>query len=314
MTADNTYQPKVYRSANGDEQHIASGGLLQIESGGSGKVASGGIFLVEDGGLFRIGTSYTLLGQYWDGIDTMTAKGPVRHVGFNTLSRRYELKWVAGQRGKPAINADINSATEATREVADPDFEILGVNGTSALCTYNAEGGITLTTAGADGDEMILLGHLDTNQSAWGTVTWGLDQEVVWEAHIKSGANITNAIIWAGLKLTNTEVKATDNDQVYFRYEDDVTSGKWEVVWSIAGVDVSTDSGLTVVLSTDYHLKIVVDSSRIARCYINGALVCTTTALADATDLKPYIGVAADGAAAAKALHVRGQAISRNFA
>ena len=39
MTADTTYQPKVYRRSGGDTQTIASGGLLEIEEGGTFKPA-----------------------------------------------------------------------------------------------------------------------------------------------------------------------------------------------------------------------------------------------------------------------------------
>ena len=237
-------------------------------------------------------------------------RGPARPEGLVSLAPRFELKWVAGQRGKPSINADILSATEAVREIADPEFEVLGVGATSALSTFNVEGGITFTTAGANGDEMILVPHLDANQAAWGTVTWGTDRETRWECEIQSGANITAAIIWAGLKLTNTEVLVTDADQVFFRYEDDVNAGEWVAVDSIANTDVSTDTNIAVAVSTKYHLRIDIDAARIARMYINGILVRTTTALT-AVDLIPYIGVACDGAGAAKALNIYGQTISR---
>ena len=229
------------------------------------------------------------------------------------MGNRFDLRWTAGQRGKPSINADINSATEATREIADPDFEILGVNGTSALCTYYAEGGIKLATAGADGDEEILLPHLDANQSAWAQVTWGTDKKTEWEAHIKTGSSIASCIIWAGLKLTNTEVTATDNDQVFFRYESDVNGGEWQAIYSIGGTDTATDTNLVVVLSTEYYLRIAIDASRIARMYINGTLVATSTALTDATDLIPYIGVAEDGASGTKHVYVFSQRISREI-
>ena len=233
-------------------------------------------------------------------------------------SERYELYWVAGSQGHPGLNADLASGTEATREPVDRNFEVLGVNMTSALSTYYAEGGITLTTAGADGDEAILLPHLDTKQSGWAQTTWGTDRQVEWEAHLQSGANITNAITWAGLKLTNTEVLATDADQVFFRYEDDVSSGALIAVYSIGGTDTSVNTGITWAVSTKYRLRIAIDSSRIARFYVGIAggamtLVATSTALTDAIDLIPYIGVAADGAAAAKAITVFHQSISRQL-
>ena len=229
------------------------------------------------------------------------------------LGNRVHLYWQAGSRGKPGINGDILSATEATREIADPWFEVLGTNATSALCTYNAEGGITLTTAGADADQEILAPHLDANQGPWTAFTWGTDRKVEWSAHIVAGANITNAIIWAGLKLTNTAVTATDADQVFFRYEDDVNDGEWQCVSSIGGTDTAYDSGKAVAVSTEYHLKITIDEARLARFYINDVLMTTTTALTDAIDLIPYIGVEADGAAAAKAITVYSQEISREL-
>lgn len=248
----------------------------------------------------------------WDAsADTLRLVGPVRPAGFNALSDRFELNWVAGQRGKPGINADIQNAAEGTRMIADPDFEVLGTNASSDDVTFNAEGGIQFQTDGADGDEVILVPHLDANQSAWEQITWGTDKEVEWECHIESGSSIDNAIIWAGLKLTNTEVTATDADQAFFRYENGVNSGNWEAISSVGGTDDAHDSGVSVAASTQYHLKITIDSSRVARFYINGALVETSGALTDTTDLIPYIGVAADGAAEAKVLVIYGQAISR---
>ena len=226
----------------------------------------------------------------------------------------YGITWVAGQRGKPGINADIQNAAEATRMVTDPDFEILGTNGSSDDVTFNPEGGIIFTTDGTDGDEVIMLPHLNANQSAWTQTTWGTDQSTRWECRIKTGAAITNCIIWAGLKLTNTDVAATDDDQAFFRYEDGVNSGKFQATSSIGGSDIETDSAVTVAINTDYHLVIDIQNDRSALYYINDVLVYTSTPLTDATDLIPYIGVASDGASEAKTLIVRSQAIRRDFA
>ena len=235
----------------------------------------------------------------------------VQMSGFNGLSDRYEDKWVAGQRGKPGLNADIQNSAEAVRMIADPFFEILGANATSGSTSYNSDGGIDLTTAGADGDEVILLPHLDANQSPWTGIACSTDVEQIWECKMRLGSNITNYIAWAGLKLTNTEVKATDDDQVYFRYEDDVASGNWEVVNSIGGTDVSTDTGVAAAVDQAVYLMLVFAADRTVKCYLNGALVHTTAALTDGVTVIPYIGVAADGAAAAKVLTVYGQARSR---
>jgi hypothetical protein len=262
--------------------HVTDDGDLSVESGGTLSIEHGAAFALT---------------------------GVVRPRGLTMLPERFELQKIFGSRGKPGINADINSATEATREVADPDFEILGTNGTSALSTFNAEGGITITTNTTSGDQMIVLPHLDTNQTAWAQVTWGTDKQVEWETAIQTSADIVGCIIWAGLKLTNTSVVATDNDQVFFRFADG-SDAQWQCISSVGGTDTTTDSGVTVAVSTKYHLKIVIDSARLAYFYINGTLVHTTGALTDATDLIPYIGVETT-AADAVGINVFGEAISR---
>ena len=229
------------------------------------------------------------------------------------LGNRYGLSWTAGARGVPGVNGDMQNAAESVRMIADVDFEVLGTNAHSGDCTVYAEGGIKMETDGADGDQVILLPHLDATHSAWNLVTWGTDKKTEWECHIKTGSSIASSNIWAGLKLTNVSVTATDDDQVFFRYEDDINDGEWQAIYSIAGTDTATDTGLVVAADTEYYLRIAIDSDRIAKMYINGALVVTSTALTTAKDLIPYIGVEEDGASAAKHLYVFSQKISREI-
>jgi hypothetical protein len=236
-----------------------------------------------------------------------------------------ELVYNASAELLPGLTADLipasaddgnDGATKAEialMNVTNTDFEILGTNASSDDVTYDADGGILFTTDGADGDGIILLPHLTAGQSPWSGTTWGTENDVIWECSIRTGAAITNSIIWAGLKLTNTDVIATDDDQAYFRYENGINSGKWQTVDSATDVDNAQDSGVTVAVSTVYHLKIVV-ISLIPYYYINGVLVATGDALTTAIDLIPYIAIEADGAAEAKTLTIRGQAISRDYA
>ena len=256
---------------------------------------------------------------HWDAsADEERIYGPVRRTG-TALPRRYELRWVAGQRGKPALNAVIatdensNSTAHLARNVADREFEVLGLNATTATVSYYVEGGILLTTTTGANDQVIVLPHLDTSQTAWAGVTWGTDQQTEWECDIQLTATITSITVWAGLKLTNTSVTATDNDQVFFRFDPATNSGKWQACYSIGGTDTETDSGVTAAASTRYHLKVAIDSSRIARMWINGVLVNTSTALTTATDLIPYIGVETT-TTAARTLRIHSQAISREIA
>lgn len=252
------------------------------------------------------------LSQFDTNVPIEIEAGPTRLTSFNRLSTRHELLWKAGQRGKPGINADIQDASEAARMIADPDFEVLGTNAVSSCTSFYAESGIALATTTASGDQVIIAPHLDPAQSTWKQTTWGTDKETHWECLIGTAAAITSEIIWAGLKLTNTSVVATDNDQVFFRYQAGANSDKWTVISSIGGTDTTTVSSVVVAVSTVYHLKVVITATRTAKCYINGAIIYETAAMTDATDLIPYIGIQT-ATTAAKTLYVFGQAISRNI-
>jgi hypothetical protein len=256
-------------------------------------------------------------------------------------TRRYYLEeWF---KKKPGLNAvsiidpDADSASAlAAYVIANRDFETLGTNMTTALTTFSAtHGGILMTTAGADQDQSILLPHLDTNQTAWSGTQWGTENEVTWECSISLPA-IDNQKVWAGLKLTNDQLVATDDDQAYFKFQTDDTNSEaftdftlWHFVHSIGGTDYISRIPVTVAADTPYHLKIVIDSNRKAAIFINGIQynVTTTsgstggtavttgttksTALTNDVDFIPYIGIEA-GAAAAEAVNVHYQCISRN--
>ena len=238
-------------------------------------------------------------------------QGPAVEVrGLNMAPDRYEL--VERFQKAPKLNADVLSATEATNEICNRDFEILGTNAVSTCTALYAEGGMVMTTTTAANDQVICLPHLDTSESAWNVTTWGTDQLTRWEAVVQPDATITSIRIWAGLKLTNTSVIATDAEQAFFVFDTGAGSEAtlWHTVYSIGGVDIEDGVGSAFAASTTYHLVIDIDSSRIARFYINGTLMTTSTALTTTTDLIPYIGVQTL-TTAARALRVFKTCISR---
>lgn len=231
---------------------------------------------------------------------------------------RYEL--VERFQRRPVLNADLASGTEATREPANPDFEVLGTNATSALTTFADGGGITLTTAGANNDFNVIAPHLDTAQTAWAAAKWNTNDEIGFKTVIKTGASVASIKIWAGFKLTNTSVTATDDDSAYFLFDtgntNSVSATNIQLCTSRAGTDTVVDSGITVQASTHYVLEIQVDVNRIPYFFINGVCVgvgngtdlagvtTSTGALTADIDLIPYVGVMAL-TAAAKAVTIR---------
>jgi len=215
------------------------------------------------------------------------------------------------------------------------NFEVLGTNMTTALATRNTDrAGIVLTTAGADEDQAILAPHLDSGLSAWTGTLWGTENQTSWECSINTNA-IDNQKLWAGLKLTNDQLLATDANQAYFKFQTDATNSesftdftKLHFIHSVAGTDFISQLPITVAANTNYHLKIEIDADRKASIFVNGiqynvtstsgstggtAVTSGTTksgALTDDIDFIPYIGIEA-GAGAAEAVDVHYQCISR---
>ena len=260
--------------------------------------------------------------------------------GLHDARRKYLFEGFYQRPGLNAINIidpDANDAAAlAVTQAANKNFETLGTNYTTALTTFSAtQAGITMTTATADQDQAILLPHLDTNQTAWSGTKWGTENSVEWECSISLPA-LDNQKVWAGLKLTNDQLVATDDNQMFFKYQSDATNSEafttfanWHFVHSIGGTDFISRLPIAVEADTQYHFKIEVDSDRKAAIFVNGiqynvtgtsgstggtAVTTGTTktgALTNDVDLIPYIGIE-NGAAAAEVLNVHYQAISRN--
>ena len=285
-----------------------------------------------------------------------TFSGPVRSEnGFKTISktastgvvhdrtygtpakdaRRYYLEENFLQR--PGINANIDQAsTVVVQRALNRNWEALGTNMTTALCTFATTGaGVLVTTATTDEDQGILLPHLDTAATAWAGCLWGTENSVHFETSLQIPA-LDNQKVWAGLKLTNDQLVATDANQMFFKYQTDATNSeafsdfaKWHFVYSIADTDYISVLPITVAINTPYHFKIEVDSDRKAAIFVNGIQYNVTTtagstggtavttgttktkALTDNIDLIPYVGIEA-GDGAAEAVNVHYVACSRN--
>jgi hypothetical protein len=290
-----------------------------------------------------------------------TFSGPVRSEnGFKTISktastgvvhdrtygtpakdaRRYYLEENFLQR--PGLNANIDQAsTVEVQRALNRNWEALGTNMTTALCTFATTGaGVLATTATADQDQAILTPHLDTAATAWAGTLWGTENSVHFETSLQLPA-LDNQKVWAGLKLTNDQLIATDANQMFFKFQSDATNSEslttlanWHFIYSIADTDYISRLPIAVETDTPYHFKIEVDSDRKATIFVNGIqynvtttagstggtavtavqpgkAVTKTAALTDNIDLIPYVGIEA-GAAAAEAVNVHYVACSRN--
>ena len=136
--------------------------------------------------------------------------------------RRYHLEENFAK--KPGVNGDMTIDPDADDStaleafvIANRDFEVLGTGGTTDDVTFGTTvGGLLLTTDSSSSQEVIIAPHLNTGQTAWTNILWGTENQVIWEAVVRTGASVAAIVIWAGLKLTNTATVATDADQVFF--------------------------------------------------------------------------------------------------
>ena len=255
-------------------------------------------------------------------------------------ARRFYLEEWFLQR--PGLNANIDQvSTVEVQRALNRNWEALGTNMTTALATFaTTSAGILATTAGADQDQAIITPHLDTAATAWAGCKWGTENSVSFETSIMLPA-LDNQKVWAGLKLTNDQLVATDDDQIFFKFQTDATNSEafttfanWHVVHSIGGTDHISALPIAVAANTPYHLKIEIDSDRKATAFVNGVqynLTSTagstggtsvtavqpgvaatkTAALTNDVDFIPYVGIEA-GAGAAEAVNVHHVCMSRN--
>ena len=219
----------------------------------------------------------------------ITASGTITGGSFIGDSGKYKLEEYFEQ--KPGINGDMASEDEAVRMIVNTNFDIQGTNSTSALCTFDSNNaGILLTTDTASSDEMIIMPHSDTNQSAWYNTKWGVADGVVWECAVTLPSNIADCRYHLGLftgtaLLDAAHTATTLTDQAFFYYDaQDVTvpnqsdNTKWHFVYSNNGTDYITKIPLTADESTTYRFKIEINASTYKpKIYINDTQYGLTT-------------------------------------
>ena len=184
------------------------------------------------------------------------------------------------------IDPDANDATALAKYVkANRHFELLGTNADDAKVTYSStKAGINLATNGGNSaDSMIILPHLDFltdqntgAQTAWTGVLWGTENSVEWSCAVTTDSNIADHMIYAGLKLTNTHLSATDADQAFFFYDssktilsNQTTTDTWHFCHSIGGTDFIVNTGVSVATDTSYRFRISIDAARKISIFID---------------------------------------------
>ena len=213
------------------------------------------------------------------------------------LNRHYrEWLWIAGENGKPGVEANLTATAESTRMITDPLVELGGTSITVADCTVNVEGGIDLVTRGADNDQWILYPHelANANQCISGTFTLRSDREAEFECALKMPSAITTMKVMCGLKTDDSPVDLllTDTGLAIFNFNTDDSDTTWGFVGDKAAGsgDVDIDTGVLVVAGGVYHFSIKYTGKGRCEARINGQLVAHFDMTAGVDIQTPFIG------------------------
>lgn len=198
---------------------------------------------------------------------------------------------------KPGINGDMTIDPDADDPaalvafvIANKDFEVAGTGGTTDDVTFHTTvGGLLMTTDSTASQQVIIGPHQNTGQTAWTNVLWGTENQVIWEAVVRTGASVAAIVLMAGLRQSVVVDISGDDDAAFFRFDAGVAN--WEATTSIAGTDVEFDTGVAVAVNTNYYFRIEIDSSRKPHFFIDNVEVYVGTAMTNDEDLDPIVGV-----------------------
>ena len=173
---------------------------------------------------------------------------------------------------RPLLNASIGVA-------ANINFELAGTNAADANATFAAGGGISLATAAANNDQMIVRPHQDTNQTMWNAASlWNSDDSIIYKVLVRP-ITVASVRYVVGVKPDPSDLSdGGDADQMIVRFDTSGTTSavNWVLITSNNGADTPVDTGVAVTTATNYRIVLAVaPTTRQVSCYINGVLVNT---------------------------------------
>ena len=216
------------------------------------------------------------------------------------------------------VSVDITlTAAAGLPRAANPNIELQGTNASDDDATFLEGGGIRIETDGAGADQAIIAAHIDASQSALAGINWDSANEPMCVFEIVTGpqvGDVHNNSIFAGFKLTNTDVLGTDADQFMFRAPNTASPSTWRAVTSVNGTDEEFDTSTTLVEATSYQLAVILDASRSPHYYLNGNFVHIGPVVRALSTFDFYVGIADRvGGGAAVQLDIRNLFISQLY-
>lgn len=151
--------------------------------------------------------------------------------------------------------------------------------------------------------------HLDTGLTIWASSDlFGSEDEVEMEMVVSFPA-ITEIAFLFGLKEDTSlpadiAVVGSDDNASFIHFDNDsaTSTTNFTCVENINTADTVTDSGVILEASTDYHLRLAIDSNRATRFYINERQVHVGSPLKAAVDFVPFVAIMTDATATKKGI------------
>ena len=200
---------------------------------------------------------------------------------------------------------------------ANENWVVSGTNATNDSAVLDVDGGVILTTAGADNDQVIIsprgaVGSLNVNP--WSTLELEPEHSAYFESLIYL-PSIANVLVQMGLVQSAALDLTTDDDQAKFQFstEGAVSVANWTAIESIAGTDDEDDTSTAAASATATRLGVLINTSRVPVYYINGTKVHTGDAMTSGVDLIPVLGIQAL-TASAKSMKLLSVRVSRLLA
>lgn len=175
-----------------------------------------------------------------------------------------------------AVNGDTTEVDAANVHPEHPGIAVLSPGTTNAGVTVVANGHFGGSAGTLQGS--IIFGTGKTRMGCW-----------LYIPIASSAAGGQQFNVRAGFMDRDTQVQ---NNGCYFRYKDDVNSGKWEFVREVATVETAADTGVTVAAATWYKLEVEITANgETAEFFINGSSVGTVSDIAEGTTAPQFAGV-----------------------
>jgi hypothetical protein len=191
--------------------------------------------------------------------------------------------------------------------------------------TSNGYGGMLLTTSATNLHQAIVHPNSSSGHNALNSGVFKTGSRLEFQTSVIFPVvpGTLDYSFLAGLKLTDTPLVATDDNQAMFIFGNSTalvgastlaSTTNFLFAYSIGGTDYITDLGLPVVANREYHLKFSMDKNRKIKVFINGiqfGLTSTSgsmgttatntydesTALTTNISLYPVVGIQTTGAA-----------------